>query len=210
MEYDTERAKEKNEELVNLAREAILRYWSSAGSNAGPLEALKAATEIVNNFTRVTPPEKEPVILELITMNGRGRARSVKPGNVLLNFRKLLTSLAASGLAVVGAVAVPWTAPLAAIIIWDSVWSNLKVELSEREAAIIWTMWLNRDDDNRVSDAELLDMVNSELRKNGRSSISHQELDDSLKTLKRMQCIERSESDPSKWWLREWVQGDFR
>jgi len=31
----------------------------------------------------------------------------------------------------------------AAIVSWDAIWSNFKAELSEREAAIIWTMWLN-------------------------------------------------------------------
>lgn len=211
MEHDREMAKHKKQELVGLAKEAILKYWCSAGFDESPGEAQKVAAEIIGDFTRVTPPEKEPIGWGLFIMRpgGRGGGRSIKPGNILLNFRKLVASVAAGGLTVVGAVAVPWTGPLAALVVWDILWSNLKAEVSEREAAIIWTMWVNREDNGCVSDAELLDAVNSEFKRNGRSSISREELDDSLATLNRMGCIKRSKTDASMWWLREWVRVDF-
>ncbi|MBE9515083.1 MAG: hypothetical protein IMY79_02975 [Chloroflexi bacterium] len=212
MEYDTERAEQKTEELINLAKEAILTYWKSIGFKPSSGEASNTATDVINNLIQVTPPEKEKPALEFIIMlrGGRGGGRSIKPGNMVLNIRKLITAVAGGGLTVVTAVAIPWTAPLAAIVIWDRIWSNLKLELSEREAAIIWTMWMNRDDDNCVVDADLLVKVNSELAAYRRSSISRQELDDALETLKRMRCIERSRSDPSKWGLREWVRVTYR
>ena len=115
-----------------------------------------------------------------------------------------------SGLTVVGAVAIPWTAPLAALVIWDTLWSNFKADLSEREAAIIWTMWVRRDRDDCISDSGLLDLVNTELEIYGRGAISKQELHDSLETLINMGCIKRSKSDGSKWWLREWVRVSYR
>lgn len=211
MEYDVERANEKTGELIDLAKEAILTYWKSVGLKPSPGDALEAATKVISNFTEVTPPRKGPRVLESITLRpgARGGGHSVKPGNIFLNLQKLVTTLAASSLTVMGTVAVPWTAPLAAIVIWNSVWSNLKVELTEREAAILWTMWVNRDDDRCVADVDLLDKVNSGLRAYGRSSISRQELDDALETLKKMGCIEWSESDPPKWWLRESMQVSY-
>lgn len=212
MEYDVERGKEKTEELIDLTKEAILTYWKSLGLKLSLGEALEAATKVISNFAEVTPPGKEPHVLEMITIRsgGRGGGRSVKLGNIFLNLQKLMTTLAASGLTVVGTVTVPWTAPLAAIVIWNMVWSNLKVELSEREAAILWTMWVNRDDDRCVGHVDLLDKVNSELQAYGRSSISRQELDDALETLKKMRCIEWSESDPSKWRLRESIRVSYK
>lgn len=219
MEYDTGRAKEKADELIDIAKEAIVSYSKSAGFKLDPRETLNIAAKIIDNYVDftppevdVTPPEKEAVVLELITMrtDGRGEVRSVKPGNVFLNINKLMAAIATASLAVISAITVPWTAPLAALIIWDRVWSRLKVQLSEREAAIIWTMWTNKDDNRLVSDVDLLDKVNSELAKHGRGSISRQELDDALETLKNMACIQRSESEPSKWWLREGVKVSYR
>lgn len=212
MGYDKERAKEKTEELTNLVRETVSKYWNAIGFNAAIGDDLQAATQIVNNMIRVIPPEEETVILEFMTITegGRGEGRSVKLGNIILNIGKPVAAVAASGLAISASVAVPWTAPFAAIVIWDAIWSNLKAELSEREAAIIWTMWLNCDENNCVSHAGLLDMVNLELTKHGRSAISPQELHDSLQILNRMKCIKRSKSDPLKWWLCEWVKVNFK
>ncbi len=223
MEYNIKRANEKKEEIINFTKEAILTYWKSTGIEPNSEDALKTAIEVVGKTVdvtppevNVTPPEKEKIVLEMITLlpggrsGGYSKGRSVKLGNITLNIHKLVTTLAASSLTVVGAVAVPWTAPLAAIVVWNSIWVNLKVDFTEREAAVLWTMWINRDDDCCVSHFDLLYMLNSELRKYERSLISSQELDSALETLEKIKCIKRSESDPSKWWLRESIKIKYK
>lgn len=213
MEYDHERAKEKKEEINKLTKEAILKYWNGLGVKAEELDTKDAAEEIINNFVEIDPPEKEvSVYLELMTFRsgGRGGGRSVKPGNIFLNFRKLISFLASCVLTGASMVHSPWTAPFAAVVLWDRLWSNLNLELSEREAAIIWTLWLYRDKNDCVPDSGLLEKINSELNKFGRSSISQEELNDSLSKLKEMECIEAWSQDPSKWWLCEWVKVTYR
>lgn len=219
----TKQAREVTEGLlVDLARDAVLSYWQSAGVEASPAQALEVATKVISSFTQVTPPEVARLPDSYLTgltrhdyvtirPGGRRGGRTIKPGNILLDLGKLVTFVASSGLTIVGAVTVPvpWALLLAAIVIWRNLWTNLKLELSEREAATIWTMWQNRDDDNCVSDAELLDMVNSELGKYGRGPISREELDDCLERLDRIRCIERSKSDPCKWWLKEKVRVEY-
>jgi hypothetical protein len=71
-------------------------------------------------------------------------------------------------------------------------------------------MWKNRDHDNYLAEDGVLDLVNSELVSNGRSSISGQELEASLEALRRLKCIQRSASIKNKWWLREWIKEPYR
>jgi len=206
------RAEEKNRELINTAKEAIVQYWSDIGFEASAGDDSQVACQIIDNMIYIIPPEEEPIRFQFITITegGKGRGRSIKPGNIILNMRKLFTAVAASGLAISASIAVPWTTPFAAIVIWDAVWSNLKAELSEREAAIIWTMWLNCDENNCLPHAGLLEMVNFKFTTYGRLMINQQELDDSLEILRRMGCIKRSKSDASLWWLCEWVKVNFK
>jgi hypothetical protein len=120
--------------------------------------------------------------------------------------RKLTATAAAGTLAVVGTIANPWTVPLAALVLWDAVWSRSEVDIQEREASVIWAMWVNRDEKGEISKGRLLALVNSERAQYGRLPLSETELKDAIALLKKMRCVERSKTDQSKWWLREWVR----
>lgn len=209
MDYNYERANKKKEELIRVAEESLLKYLQSS-DGGDSAQAKLIATETINHFAKITPPEQEhPTFkFELLRMDsgGRGGAQSVKAGNLLLNMHKLVTAVAGGVLAVAGIAGAPWTAPFAAIMVWESVWSGLKIDISEREAAVLWTLWTNSDGSKHVPADGLLDSVNSELAAYGRSAISQQELEDSLEALRRINCIDRSGSDRPTWWLREWVE----
>lgn len=213
MEYDYDRAEAKLKELEGVAEQAILNFLKDTNFSGDTKHAQQIAAKVINQLVKVTPPEKEDYgKIHFITLqqSGYGGARSVKAGNILLNMPKLITTLAGGVLTVAGAVEAPWTALFAAIVVWDSVWSGLTVELSEREAVTLWTLWKNRDESNCVPEAELLDKVNDELSSSGRSPISQTELNSSLEVLRKMSCISRSKSDNSKWWLREWVRVSYK
>jgi hypothetical protein len=107
-------------------------------------------------------------------------------------------------LTVVGAISIPWLIPLAALVVWNKIWSLCNVEVSERHAAVVWTMWHNRDKDNCIEPSTVVKLVNSELLKYNRHKMNRKELNQIQKDLENMQCIEKSDS--GKWWLREWVK----
>jgi len=209
MECDNDRAAQKKAELVRIAEAAILDYWRSVGEEPDPLRVANIANETINTFVQITPPEKAR--LECITMRhgGYGGGRSSKSGNLLLNMRKLFTAIASGVMTTVGVIAAPWTAPFAALLLWDRVKSSLNIDITEREAVLLWTMWKNRDLNNYVSEQDLLDLVNSELNSNGRPAISKQQMGDSLETLSNMSCVERTTSIASKWWLCERVNATY-
>ena len=130
----------------------------------------------------------------------------MKPGNILLDMRRLITAVASGVLTVVGVAEVPWTAVFGALVLWDTLYAGARIELSEREAAVLWTLWLLRDGAYTAPQAGLLEAVNVERERYGRSRLTQQEFDDALRKLERISSIEQSSNDPSRWWLREWVR----
>ena len=106
-----------------------------------------------------------------------------------------------------GAIAIPWLIPLAGLIVWNKVWALSNLEMDERHAATIWTMWKNRDKENRIEHDIILNLVNEELSKYKRSPMGEEELKNILNDLEKMECIEKDEKN--KWWLREWVKTTY-
>jgi hypothetical protein len=192
-----ERAKEKRKELTDIVKDVIQNYDIQNKE--------KIASEIIDHFLNITPPEME-LRMEILTLKqgGVGGGSSTKPGNIWLNWRKLLVEGSESILTFIGAVAVPWLIPFAGLVVWNKIWSMLTIEITERHSVVIWTMWLNRDSENCIEGQLILDLVNKELSKYNRPQMNQQELDMLLKDLEKMKCIEKTEEN--KWWLREWVK----
>lgn len=166
-----------------------------------------SARMLVKHFAAIAPPDSELVASSSrvdMDAGGRGGGVSVKPGNVRLNMRQLVSAIASGVLTVVGAVQLPWTAVFGALVIWNNLFAASRVALSESDASVLWTLWLNRDDENTVAEAGLLGRVNEERRRHGRADLAQRDLDESLQRLSRLQSIERA-ADKSRWWLREWV-----
>ncbi len=195
-----ERAEEKKQEIFEIAKNTIAPYFSNSK---------QLSIKIIEHFCEITPPEMD-TSLHLITgirPGGLGGARSLKPGNIWLNWRKLLIDGSESILTIIGTVAVPWLIPLAGLVVWNKVWSPLNIEIDERHAVVIWTMWKNRDEKNCIKKDAVLDLVNIELSQHNRPKMNVNELKDIMKDLEEMECIEGTEDN--KWWLREWVKTTY-
>jgi len=169
------------------------------------------AARIVDSLCSISPPEEPEHVMEWVTMDmgGHRGGRSLKPGNLTLNMKHFVATAASSVVAAAGVAARPWLAPFAAVVLWERVWSKVGVEVQEREASVLWAMWLNRDiETNRIAQAGLLATVNDERAQYGRATLAAQELDDSLEILRKMRCIKHR--DDGAWWLCEWVRVNWR
>jgi len=192
-----EKAEKKKEELQNIIKSSLTQF------NIDNIDEI--SQKIIEKFTVITPPEVDTT-LHLITMRHWSEgARSSKPGNIWLNWRRLLMDSAESILMIAGVVSIPWLIPLAGLIIWNKVWSLLNIEIDEKHAVVIWVMWNNRDEENCIKEEQILSLVNDELRRYKRPEMSEEEFERILKDLERMECIEKI-VDENKWWLREWVK----
>jgi hypothetical protein len=166
------------------------------------------ATVILDRFATITPPSQDVSIGLVIAgvsggPHGQGGGVSIKPGNIVLNWRRLIFD--GSEIAVATKeLGHPLTAVFAALIIWNKVWSLLAIQISERHAALLLAMWLHRDTRSNVVRKEgLPSIVNQELAKWGKPPIAIDELETLLMDLERLECIELAEGD---WWMREWIR----
>jgi len=192
-----ERAEEKRKELTDIVKGVIQNYDIQNKE--------EISSRIVNHFSNITPPEMD-LTTHFITIRQGGLrgGSSTKPGNIWLNWRKLLLGASESILTVAGAVAVPWLIPLAGLVVWNKIWSVSIVDITERHAVVIWIMWLNKDLENCVKGRAILNLVNKELSEYNRPKMNRRELDMLLEDLKKMKCIE--ETEKNKWRLRELVK----
>jgi hypothetical protein len=191
-----EDARKKYEELVQIVNSTISSHTS---------QSEQISRKIVSNFSSITPPEIQSGFeLSILEQGGIGGGRNIKPGNILLNWKRLLIDSADIALTISGSISIPWLVPLAGLVVWNKIWSLLNIEIDERHAVVLWTMWQNKDDENKIERKEILKQTNKTLRKHNRREMNKAELKLILDDLERMQCIERSNHDKLR--LREWIK----
>ena len=207
MELDYDRADEKKDEIISSLSSILQKNVCVKNSFD------QISKEIVSQCITVRPPEKEKVVLHLMTMSpsGRGGGKSTKAGNIVLNIRKLVEAVASGAFAAVSAYQVPWLGIFGFILLWNSLWSSAQVELTENDAAVIWTMWVHRDrKNNEISDEGLLNKVNDHLEKYDRASMTQKDMEFSIRHLEDIKSIKRSKKNPKDWWLCEWIAPSYR
>jgi hypothetical protein len=199
VETDALAIERKITEIAQIANRALITVGDSPDLNM--------ALAIVRQFATVVPPETR-ITMDLVTMRpgGTGGGVTVKSGNVTLNMRKLIAAIAGGVLTAVGVSQAPWTAVFGALVVWDSLYSAGTIDLSEKEAAVMWTLWQLKDENNTVADAGLLRYVNITRRQFSRNELSQRELNSALTKLERIGTVERTSKGKSRWWLREWVR----
>ena len=173
------------------ASRSLREHLVSKGLTTTAAGADRIVEELFDSFTWVSAPEEPP--MEFMTLDSiRRRGRSLKPGNIILNAKALFAKVIEGTLVLRGAVLPKidsLSLILAFLIILASIFELASLEIGELEAAVLWTMWLKRDDRNCVRSASLRAQVNSQLSKFGKSPISQTELMSVRAKLQQMGCI---------------------
>jgi len=206
MEWDYDRKKEKEAEIL-AEIENQLRLAEI------PEEQIKTtAKEFFEESVSITPPEKKAMVIEMVRMHpsGRGGGRSTKAGNIRLNIGSLFNAVSSGVFTVISAAQAPWAIPFAGILLWNSIWQSVKVDLSENDAVTLWAMWQVKDANKLVSEEDIKGAVDRHAAKYQRSTLSEADIKFALKNLSAIGCIERSRDNPSKWWLCEWIAPAYR
>jgi hypothetical protein len=193
--------------LKGIVRNTIQNCVTPNKERLTDSELEEITEKVANHFMTTIPlhPEGGGLSFRIaIRPGGIGDGSSIKPGNIWLNWKQVLIEGSESILSIAGAVTVPWLVPLAGLVVCNRIWSVLRIPITERHAAVIWTMWIKRDKENSIKDDAVLDSVNIELSKFNRLKMNHDELTIILKDLEGMKCIEKKTGN--KWWLRERVR----
>lgn len=200
MEYDEDAALAKRKQLLSDA----------ARDPVGAILTEEVRLRLVNAFSRVTPPEAPEFTIGLITISSlydSPKARSRKPGNIVLNWRKLLDIVPDVSLAGLGAASLP-VAPQVAIVlvglyIWNKVWRGAVEEFSDIEAVTILALWKHRNGERKIAEPEGFVRV-TELRASyALPPLTAGEYASAINRLIQLDCIELENGII---WLREYIQ----
>jgi hypothetical protein len=144
MYQDDEKAREaKQTELVLIAQDAMARM----GTNNPQL-----ARAVVEAFAKITAPKEPSPFADFTTLyvGERPRGESRKPGNIILNWHKLIEFVPDATLAAAAAKDMTWLIPFAALYIWLKLWRAAKEDLTDVEATVIFAFWKYKDATNKI------------------------------------------------------------
>ncbi len=206
MLLDTRKGEAKRAELISFLENALATRCQTSDARA-------LALEVLEHFCQLTAPEEEDPVLGSVvarSFSGRGGGRSTKPGNIRLNIGSLFEAISAGTFTAISVAEAHWTLPFAAILLWNSVWKAVEVELSEGEVAVLWVMWGIRDKNHYVPHSAILPALNKHTQKNGLASMSAQDLDYALHKLERIGSIAKAKRQAGEWFLIEWIRKSYR
>lgn len=167
------------------------------------------ASLIYNSLVRcgsvsIKPPLEEKPKMQFITMDplrSYKKGNSMKPGNILLNIRKLMEAI--PDMVSVGA-GMTYDNLLLTVCAALSLWVKLRdiatVEISKEQAFVIVALWRDCDPDREIALDDGFAAVNSLLKQYGEPEITYLKYNMVVDSLVEMQCIELTEGII---WLRE-------
>lgn len=198
MEYDYEAAKSKRNELLEAA---------AAPSNTLPTEVLES---VLRAFSQVTPPREPEVTIGLVTISSlysTPKAESRKPGNVVLNWRKLIDIVPDISLAGLGAATLPLSPAIAWVLAGLYIWNKLRhgtlEEFSDIEAVTLLALWQNRNLNNKIDEQQGFAKVNEVRASYSQPPLSQGQYAAAVDRLVKIRCVEL---DSGVVWLREWIR----
>ena len=190
----------KKTEILQIGLDAARRFGSSHQA---------AAQSAVEAFARLTAPTQPEPVVKMITLGSFGDegGSSRKPGNIFLNWRKLMDVVPDTAIAAAGAMTSPvWLLPLIGLYVWNRLWRGAEEELSDVEACTICALWKNRDGRSRISEEEGFNKTNAMRTLHGLPELSRAEYTKAVNRLLAMECIEINSGII---WLREWVRVSY-
>lgn len=155
------------------------------------------------NFATVTEPEST-FLMHQVTLHSGGGGVSRKPGNIVLNWRKLF-DVGPDALVAGSAIEsnTPFVRGLIGLYVWNKVWRGAEEVLSDAEASVIESLWLDHGRNRRVTSDDAFTAVNGARRVAGLTELARGDFERTIDRLIAMHCVE-VENDEI--WLREWVR----
>jgi len=193
------------DDTARLAKQTeIQEILKTFNETKAPLDSTSNA-RLMKHFVNLTAPLNPPIIMEMIVMSqlGRGGARSRKPGNITLNWSSLLELAPDVTLAGASATETHWLVPFAALYIWMKLYNAASIEITEKDALVLYSLWQHKNSDRKISEDDAFLRTHTIQEENGLTPITRKQFDDAINNLLSLECIELNNGII---WLREWVR----
>ena len=174
------------------------------------------STKLINDFyesgfINITAPQVEPQIIHMLRMDSLRnykRGESVKLGNILLNFKKLMSSLPEI---ITATVSIAYDIPILKVIAALSIWKALKkiatVEITKSQAIVIYALWKNCNKEHKITIEQGFDNANNLIHRIDETKMNWDNYIEIVMELDALRCLEM---DDAGIWLREWIREKYR
>lgn len=192
IEYDEIRAAATRRKIARVVRHELA---------AGGVRDRRTTEAIMTQFVVVTGPELPTISLGLADVDEDG-GRSIKPGNIVFNLRKLMVAVGEGAVGVAGA-SMPWVLVVSVLLALNSLHEAMEIEIGQTEALVLAAMWQRRDAHRTVKRASVQKFVNEALAAKKKRPLGRSEIDAALVKLQQLRCI--ATADGGRIRLRERV-----
>lgn len=189
---------------AKAAKQKEIEVLIATFGEAHHASASNHAKWLFENFIAITSPLDPPMVMEMMVMSrlGRGGTKSRKPGNIRLNWRHLFEAVPEVAFAGAGAAADRWLIPFAALYIWMKLQKLATVPIDEKDAFVLYSLWLHRNERKRISEDEAFSKTQSLAEDHEMPTLTKRQFDEAINKLLSLKCIELDSGDI---WMREWT-----
>jgi hypothetical protein len=174
----------------------------------------KVAELVVDNLCEINEPDIEVDVNTDYTLSvlnqgdGLTGGFSIKPGNIVISWKRLLFDSFEHTLTLIGAVTTsilaPVVIPFAALVVYNKISGLKKIKIEERHAMILAALWQSRDHENSlVSKDGIVEICNTFLSKYDRPKIGREEFTLLTNDLDKIGAIELTRDGDI--WLKDSV-----
>lgn len=167
--------------------------------------------DLVNSrFISISPPLEEPPMMQFLTMDSLRNYKdgsSIKPGNILLNIRKLIEAIPevvsiGTGMACDNLV----ITICGALSLWLKLKDIATINISKEQAFVIVALWKNCNSNHKILLSDGLIAANNLFNQYGEPEITSLKYNMIIDSLVEIECIELTEEII---WLREWISKNY-
>ena len=198
----------KKTEIESIIREICIEQHDNDQQSSDFLQFF-----LKNECLFLTYPEEMPHTTQLIIINSSSKfqnGESIKPGNIMLNIKKLIDSLPDLTIACVAvSTEIPILKVCAFLNIWKMLRNIISIKITKDEAMTIIALWESCNKDRKITTSNGFDSVNAFLKNLSMNKYTMDKYIDILNKLKEIGSIELSKDDKDTLWLREWVSKKY-
>lgn len=163
-----------------------------------------------SRFISISPPLEEPPMMQLLTIDSLRNYRdgnSIKPGNILLNIRKLIEAIPEVVSIGAGMVCDNYIVTVCgALSLWLKLRDIATINISKEQAFVIVALWKNCNYNHKISLDDGFIATNNLFSQYGEPEITSLKYNMIIDSLVKIECIELTEEII---WLREWISKNY-
>lgn len=162
------------------------------------------------NCLKITPPQQEPPMISFLTLdslNNYHQGRSIKPGNIKLNIKRLIDTLPEIVTATVNVISgITILKICAAIAIWKKLRNVATIDIKKEQAIIIFALWKNCNEKHIISLEDGYRDSNALCKQVTESEFTWAQYISIIEELEKIGCVALTNDGI---WLCEWVSKNY-